>query len=220
MLPRLVYYRSEFVGSNRGRLPDMRKFWIGSVAMTFLAVSVFYALAASAPAEEKQHMYVGTDKCMMCHKTEAQGSQYPIWQKSGHAKAYEVLAGEAAKAAGAKAGVAEPQKAAECLKCHVTAYGVDAKFLGEKYNMAQGVGCEACHGPGGDYISMQTMKGLVSGTIEPASVGMIKPTKDTCIACHNDKSPTFKGFDFDKMAAKIAHPIPAERKAQYKAPAK
>ncbi len=198
----------------------MRRFWIGSIAMAFLAVSVSYALAAAAPAEEKQRMYVGSDKCMMCHKTEAQGLQYPIWQKSAHAKAYEVLAGEAAKAAGAKAGVAEPQKAAECLKCHVMAYGVDAKRLGEKYNMTQGVGCESCHGPGGDYISMPTMKGLASGTIDPASVGMIKPTKDTCVACHNDKSPTFKGFEFEKMVAKIAHPIPAERKAQYKAPAK
>jgi Cytochrome c554 and c-prime len=198
----------------------MRRFWIGSVVMALLAVSVFYALAASAPAEEKQRMYVGTDKCMMCHKTEAQGSQYPIWQKSAHSKAYEALAGDAAKAAGAKVGIAEPQKAAECLKCHVTAYGVDAKFLGEKYNVAQGVGCETCHGPGGDYVSMQTMKGLVSGTIDLASVGMVMPTKETCVTCHNDKSPTFTGFDFDKMFAKIAHPIPAERKAQYKAPAK
>ena len=198
----------------------MRRFWMGLIVCAFLAVSVLYALAASAPAEEKQRMYVGSDKCMMCHKTEAQGSQYPIWQKSAHAKAYEVLAGEAAKAAGAKANVAEPQKAAECLKCHVTAYGVDAKCLGEKCNAAQGVGCESCHGPGADYIAIGTMKGLASGTIDPASVGLVIPTKDTCVKCHNDKSPTFKGFEFEKMAAKIAHPIPAERKAQYKAPAK
>jgi hypothetical protein len=185
-----------------------------------LAVSVFYGLVASGPVEEKQRMYVGSDKCMMCHKTEAQGSQYPIWQKSAHAKACEALAGEAAKAAGAKAGIAEPQKAAECLKCHQMAYGVDAKRLGEKYSAAQGVGCESCHGAGGDYIAIGTMKGLASGTIDPASVGLVMPTKDTCVKCHNDKSPTFKGFEFEKMAAKIAHPIPAERKAQYKAPAK
>jgi hypothetical protein len=198
----------------------MRRFWVGLLASAFITVPVLCAFAEPAPSAEKQRMYVGSDKCMMCHKAEASGAQYVIWQKSAHAKAYEALAGEAAKAAGSKAGIADPQKAPECLKCHVTAYGVDAKRLGEKYNMAQGVGCEACHGPGGDYISMATMKGIASGQIEAASVGLVKPTKDTCVGCHNDKSPTFKGFEFEKMVAKIAHPIPAERKAQYKAPAK
>ena len=198
----------------------MRRFWVGLLASAFITVPVLCAFAEPTPSAEKQRMYVGSDKCMMCHKTEAQGVQYVIWQKSAHAKAYEALAGEAAKAAGTKAGIAEPQKAAECLKCHVTASGVDAKRLGEKFNVAQGVGCEVCHGPGGDYISMATMKGIASGQIEAASVGLIKPTKDTCVGCHNDKSPTFKGFEFEKMVVKIAHPIPAERKAQYKAPAK
>jgi hypothetical protein len=196
----------------------MRTFWIGLLLTVFVGMSVLCAFAGTAPSEVKQRMYVGSDKCMICHKTEAQGQQYAIWQKSDHAKAYEVLASEEAKAAGAKAGIKDPQKAPECLKCHVTAYGVDAKCLGEKFNVAQGVGCEACHGPGADYISMKTMKGLASGEIEAASVGLVEPTKETCVACHNDKSPTFKGFEFEKMVAKIAHPIPADRKAQYKKP--
>jgi hypothetical protein len=64
---------------------------------------------------------------------------------------------------------------------------------------------------------MATMKSVIKGEIEPASVGLVMPNKDLCVKCHNDGSPTFKGFEFEKMAAKIAHPIPAERKAQYKA---
>ena len=34
--------------------------------------------------------------------------------------------------------------------------------------------------------------------------------------CHNDKSPTFKGFVYAEMYKKIAHPIPDEAKAAYK----
>ena len=194
----------------------MRKFWVASLAIGFVLVAAASALTGPASSEETQRMYVGSEKCKMCHKTEAQGSQHPMWEKSAHAKAYETLASEEAKAAATKAGIEDPQKAAECLKCHVTGYGVDAKYLGEKYNVAEGVGCEACHGAGGDYISMKTMKALASGEVEPASVGLVAPTKEVCVGCHNDKSPTFKGFEFDKMVAKIAHPIPAERKAQYK----
>jgi hypothetical protein len=194
----------------------MQKFRVASLAVGFVLVSVSTVVTGPASSEETQRMYVGSEKCKMCHKTEAQGAQHPIWEKSAHAKAYEKLAGEEAKAAAKKAGIEDPQKAAECLKCHVTGYGVDAKYLGEKYSMAEGVGCEACHGPGADYVSMKTMKGVASGEIEAASVGLVVPTKEVCVGCHNDKSPTFKGFEFDKMVAKIAHPIPAERKAQYK----
>jgi hypothetical protein len=193
----------------------MRKFCVSSLVMTFVFVAVVAALTGPVSSEETQRMYVGSEKCKVCHKTEAQGAQHPIWEKSSHAKAYETLAGEEAKAAAKKAGIEDPQKAAECLGCHVTGYGVDAKYLGDKYDMTEGVGCESCHGAGGDYVSMKTMKAVASGEIEPASVGLVVPTKETCVGCHNEKSPTFKGFEYEKMVAKIAHPIPAERKAQY-----
>jgi hypothetical protein len=32
-----------------------------------------------------------------------------------------------------------------------------------------------------------------------------------CKTCHNEQSPTFKGFDFKKMWAEIAHPLPKEK---------
>jgi len=45
------------------------------------------------------------------------------------------------------------------------------------------------------------------------TVGLINPNKEVCLTCHNEKSPTFKEFDFDAMAAKSAHPYPEEFKA-------
>lgn len=195
----------------------MRKTWISLIVVTFTVFAVLYTMPGTASSAETQRMYVGVAKCKTCHKTDAQGLQFPLWEKTSHAKAFVTLAGEKAKAIAKEKGIEDPQKADACLKCHVTGHGVDAKFFGEGFVAADGVQCEACHGAGGDYYKMATMKSLTKGEIEPASVGLVMPNKDLCVKCHNEESPTFKGFDFAKMAPKVSHPIPAERKAQYKA---
>lgn len=184
-------------------------------AVTALSVAAGCLIAYTAVPKAADHEYVGTAKCAICHKTEAQGEMYPKWQASPHAKAYETLATDKAKEFAKAKGIEDPQTSMDCLKCHVTAAGVDAKLLGPKYAKEDGVGCESCHGAGGDYIKKATMEGVTGGTIEAASVGLVMPTEETCKTCHNEESPTFSGFDFKKMAAKIAHPMPAERKAKY-----
>ena len=76
-----------------------------------------------------------------------------------------------ALAIGKEKGIADPQTSDACLKCHVTAFGIDAKFKGAKFANEEGISCEACHGAGGLYQKMTTMKELTAGKIEPASVG-------------------------------------------------
>lgn len=193
----------------------MRKLVFGMLVTAVVVVVGLYSLATPAASEEVQHMYVGVAKCMTCHKSAAQGEQFPIWEKSKHAGAFATLAGEEAKKIAAEKGIEDPQKAAECLSCHTTGHGVDAKFFGEKFDATQGVQCEACHGAGGDYFKMATMKAITSGEDDGAAVGYVKSTAESCKGCHNEKSPTFKGFDFEKAAAAIAHNLPAERKAKY-----
>ncbi len=156
--------------------------------------------------------YVGASKCKTCHKKASQGEQYKIWKASAHAKAYETLGTEKAKKYGKKRGIDNPQQSEKCLKCHVTAYNVDKKLLGKKYDKTQGVGCESCHGAGGDYYKKKTMKKLFAGKIKPESVGLTLPTEKVCLDCHNDESPSFQGFDYDKYFEKIKHPIPEGKK--------
>jgi Cytochrome c554 and c-prime len=177
------------------------------------AALLTYGVAGVASAAD--HGFVGATKCAVCHKTAAQGEQFPKWQASAHAKAYETLAGADAKDIGKKLGIDDPQKSDTCLRCHVTGHGADAALLGPKYDATEGVGCESCHGAGADYVKKATMEGVMTGEIKAESVGLTIPDEKKCVTCHNDKSPTFKGFDYDKYAAKIAHPIPAERKAKY-----
>jgi hypothetical protein len=192
----------------------MRKHMIGflAVILTFLGA---VAILSTASAEEKMHGFVGVGKCKTCHKTDSQGNQYGIWMESRHAKAYETLGGDKAKAIAKEKGIADPQKADECLKCHVTAHGVAADMLGSKYAAEDGVGCESCHGGGADYYKKKTMVAVLTGEIEAKSVGLVLPDEKVCTTCHNSESPTFDSFDFKEMAAKIAHPIPDERKAKY-----
>ena len=161
-----------------------------------------------------QAVYQGVAKCKTCHKKVEQGEQYGIWQKTAHAKAYETLAGDKAKEYGAAVGIDSPQEDPACLKCHVTGYGVDPEFLGKKYKIEDGVGCESCHNAGQNYYKKKTMIALVKGEITPESVGLKIPDEATCLTCHNDESPAFKGFNFEEAKAKIAHPIPEATKAE------
>ncbi|RQV96719.1 MAG: cytochrome C554 [Calditrichaeota bacterium] len=156
---------------------------------------------------DKEFSYTGVAKCKMCHSKDKTGNQYAIWQKDKHSKAYETLASEESKKIAKEKGIADAQKAPECLKCHVTAYGVDAKLLDKKFKIEDGVGCESCHGPGSGYYSNKVMKDIYAGKLDGATVGLIEPDEKLCVTCHNAESPTFKGFDYKKFSAQIAHPV-------------
>ncbi len=133
---------------------------------------------------------IGSAKCKICHRTETQGQQFPIWEGTGHSKAFERLSTDEAKALAADA----PDNA-ECLKCH----GPLANFKTE------GVTCEVCHGPGSAYKSMSVMKdhdgSVAKGMTDFASPDTIKKK---CAGCH-ENNPHDKPFDFDSAWAKIKH---------------
>jgi hypothetical protein len=149
-----------------------------------------------------QNKYVGVKVCKMCHQSDKQGKQFDIWQKSKHAEAYKTLSNaksaEIAKAKGLKKAANESP---ECLECH--AITADAKFT------ADGVQCELCHGAGSAYKTMPIMKdqakAIAAGLTDFKEKGAIEKK---CKTCHNEKSPTHKGFKLEEMWAKIKHPIP------------
>jgi hypothetical protein len=174
--------------------------------------------AAPAAAADVPGKYVGVAKCKMCHKKAETGDQYDVWMKSGHAKAFATLASEKAKAEAAKEGIADPQKEPKCLKCHATAAAVTDAAT-EKVTMEEGVSCESCHGAGSGYYKMKTMQDLAAGKADAKAVGLVMPTKETCVKCHTPEGNAFfKPFVFEERVKLIAHPNP--KKAAAKAPAK
>ena len=179
--------------------------------------------AGTTSGVETDNKYIGVKKCKMCHQSALIGDQHAEWEKARHSKAYETLKGdEAARIAAEKGITGPPYEAAECLRCHVTAYGAEPSVFEKKpLKVSNGVQCESCHGPGSGYKKKKIM------TDHAASIanGMWEPGKDQaiCTTCHNEESPTWdpaKGFDFENSKKMIAHPIPADVKGRYDAAVK
>jgi hypothetical protein len=162
--------------------------------MMFVMICMVFILAHS-----QEFTYVGAAKCKMCHKSEKQGQQYPLWEARKHSKSYAALLTDEAKALAADA----PDNP-ECLKCH-SPLAQKAPELKE-----EGVGCEACHGPGSAYKKMSIMKdhakSVANGMTEYSSPDAIKAQ---CLSCHENAHD--KPFDFAAAWEKVKHPVPEKQ---------
>ena len=176
-----------------------------SVISLIVLVACVCVFATYSAAENK---YVGVKTCSMCHKMEKSGNQFGVWQKTKHAEAYKTLTSKAADDIAKKKGLKKAAvESPECLECHVV--NADPKLVEKTFDVKNGVQCEACHGPGSAYKSQSIMKdhakAVAAGLIEYKDEAAIEKQ---CKKCHNEKSPTFKGFEFKKMRDKIKHPVP------------
>jgi len=162
---------------------------------------------------QADNKYVGAKKCMACHKSEKLGGlAYTVWEKSKHATAYKTLmSAEAKKIAGEKGLKTAPHESPECLKCHVTGGGT-AKNIDVGFKKEEGVTCEACHNAASGYLTIHNKK-TEADKAKAKAAGLVKLEKNekSCTTCHNSESPTFKGFKFEEMWAKIEHKLPAKK---------
>jgi len=120
--------------------------------------------------------YVGSEACRSCHADE-----YAAWSQQPHAHA---LASLAAKSATGKT---------DCLQCHTTGFGRPGGFAaGGGEPAVAAVGCESCHGPGGDHVADGARK---QGTIVKLSdkCGSCVILQ-VCSTCHDEANDP--GFEF------------------------
>ena len=126
-------------------------------------------------ARRSKHEYVGPEACGACHKGEKFGHQYSLWRMGPHARAWSVLATPAAYEQAAKKGIkGDPQTAPECLKCHSTGYG---GRHAASATVDDGVTCEACHGPGSDYMAEAIMHDRTGAK----QAGLMPVSTTTCL---------------------------------------
>ena len=124
-----------------------------------LGLAAGNVLAQPLP-EEGRDIHEGVASCAtsVCHgKVSADPAsnvwlnEYRIWLRQDyHSRAYRTLQTAQSQAIAAKLGLPSAQGAKICLDCH--ADNVPAEARGRRFQISDGVGCEACHGGGGRWL--------------------------------------------------------------------
>ncbi len=174
-----------------------------SVAATLALLLTF---VVSEPAQSEP-AFVGAKACKKCHI-----KQYKSWAETSMATAFELLKPDARADAKTAAGL-DPAKDyttdESCLPCHVTGSGKPGGYgSGDDDEALTGVGCEMCHGAGGDFLGddKHSAKNKEFKSADLAPLGFInKPQDAQCVNCHNEKSPFFKEFNFEERKDEGTH---------------
>lgn len=177
----------------------------------FLSASIilmFFFISNENYLSGNDFTYVGVGVCRECHGEDAIGNQYAIWVSSPHAKAFFTLLTDKGMAISKREGIADPAKSLDCLKCHTTGRG---KYEDLK---SEGVGCEACHGPGSeyhrasnhvDYTSRENgyRRALRLGMYPIRGIDSLKRRERLCGSCHRGERPCFPQSSEDVKKQKI-----------------
>jgi hypothetical protein len=182
------------------------------ILLTFIPLLTILLILPKIYSETQ---YVGVNKCKKCHISKKKGAQYKVWSKMKHSKAYETLAKEESLKIAKEKGLKDALQGDQCIKCHITGHGLPKILFSKKFDITKGVQCESCHGAGEKHVvkrELSKKEKKKTGKELPISKDEIirKPTKETCLKCHNDKSPHYKEFDFEKMFKKISHLKPTK----------
>lgn len=158
-----------------------------------------------------QSTYVGVDKCGECHTT-----AHEIWQKTGHAHAFEDLDPIHKRHGHERLNGVNRSFDPECLSCHVTGWDPQeytrfkSGFLNQEFASTEpekqlhkllgGSQCENCHGPGSRHVELVEAGEDNAGE----SVRLLKAdAKARCEKCHDgDNSPD---FEFEAYWKKVEH---------------
>jgi hypothetical protein len=121
--------------------------------------------------------YVWGGACKECH-----AAIHESWDRTKHATAINRLS-------------SDERKGTQCIGCHVT--GPKEAVMVEGKMVNAGVQCEACHGSGKGHVE-------AAKAGNPASARLTKrPAAALCQACHNDKSPHYKGFYYNALVGLV-----------------
>lgn len=166
---------------------------IYSLLLSLLASSAVQASVVATIHADK-HMGVATCSSSVCHGASQPYKDSNIWQSEfarwqeydpHSTKAYQALATAQGQSIARKLGLGDAREAKVCLDCH--ADNVPEGKRGERFQMSDGVGCEACHGGSERWLTAHTGKSTphaenVSNGLYPTS----DPVKraELCLSCH------------------------------------
>jgi hypothetical protein len=143
--------------------------------------------------------YVGSATCGGCHE-----DAFEVWRRSEHAGSFSVMRSEMGYMMDGGVTIGGPAKNGTCLNCHATGHDAPAAFRASGFQIGEGVGCEKCHGPGGNHVEAMHNDEEVDG------MGFTEqPSDKTCKTCHKRKKSHARlgpqKFSFPRDWGSIAH---------------
>lgn len=146
------------------------------------------------------YAYVGSEVCFACHASGPANGPAGHWIASRHSRAFHTLTTDQARALAVSKedyeDITEPAAEPRCRMCHLTAAQNSEAVFRDDYDQHQGVGCEACHGPGSAYVDPEIMKNREAFM---ANAGRV-PDELTCRTCHRGEA-----FNFMDRLERIRH---------------
>ena len=160
--------------------------------MRFLQLLAMVSITSCVWAESS-NIHLGVASCASsgCHgrliaaDEGIRGNEFATWVKQdSHARAYKTLLSAESKAIAQRLGMAAAHTANVCLDCHST--NVPAAFRGPKFQISDGVGCEACHGPSVEWIDSHSSDATHANNIAGGMYPLEDPLKraELCLSCH------------------------------------
>jgi hypothetical protein len=163
-----------------------------------LLLAVLLALpgVSAVVAEEStaaKHLGVATCASGVCHgsveprtATRVMQNEYVVWSlRDRHRSAYQTLLRPESVAIAEKLGLENAHEAGICLDCH--ADNVALKQRGARFQIDDGVGCEACHGGSEDYIATHVDPQLSrAAKLDDGLLPLDDPRQraSLCLSCH------------------------------------
>jgi hypothetical protein len=148
--------------------------------------------AQTAASEDGTHLGVASCAGNNCHgavepfkTSRVAQNEYLIWSsKDKHSKAFAGLREERGRRIAQNLGLPDAEHAEGCLDCH--ADNVAPARRGSQFRLADGVGCEACHGGASGWLGTH-----ISGVGHAANIAAgLYPTEqplaraERCLSCH------------------------------------
>ncbi len=152
------------------------------------------------PIDADVHLGVASCASSVCHGKLSEQENENVWlnefriwsNEDRHSRAYKTLLNEDSKRIARNLGLASAHTADICLDCH--ADNVVADKRGEKFQITDGVGCEACHGGSAQWIESHTEE---NATHADNLAKNMYPTEDPvlraalCLKCHMGNEDQF-----------------------------
>lgn len=172
---------------------------LGTIVLLGLGLAGQGAFAQGMPPVPQQgdavHLGVASCASSACHgaSSPAPGgvvlqNEYSTWQRQDpHAGAYGLLLNEDSQRMARKLGIEAAHEADVCLDCHTD--NVPEERRGEKFQIDDGIGCEACHGGAEDWLQLHTVNDNAVSHQRNIDAGLY-PTADpetraeVCLSCH------------------------------------